>query len=702
MCGIVGVFGKEHAEELVLKGMHLLIHRGRDGYGFFDGTKVHFSSSLDFKFGASELALGHCLHAVVNKIHQPFRDKGVFAVNCEIYNYKELNEKYHLGVKNDAECFFSLLEKFSVKKTLTLLDGDFAGVYFRDFKVYLFRDRIGVKPLWYSLEEGLAVSSERKVLRKLGYTQVLELNPRELLIYDLKKKSVILQALPFFTLKKNKDSYFSLKKQLQGYLVHAVSKRIPDVAFGLLFSGGVDSSLLALLLKKLDVDFTCYTASFKDLANIPEDLSFSKRIAQEYGFKLKTTEVTLEELEKELPFICKLVESNNVTKISVALPFYFASRAAHKDGMKVLFSGQGSEELFAGYERHLKSQDINKESYNGLLNIYERDLYRDDVVTMVHSLELRVPFLDSALLEFALSIEGKYKLSERGNKLILREVAVELGLTKEYAFRKRKAAQYGSGFLKGLEKLTKKNGFTTMSAYLASLYNEGNVKLGVLFSSGKDSCYAMHIMKQQNYELKCLITLKSKNKDSYMYHTPNIDLVSLQAEALGLPLILQETLGEKEKELLDLEKALFRAKKEFGIEGIVVGALFSTYQRDRVQNVANTLGLKVFAPLWHKDQLTLLHELLVNHFEVIIVHVAADGLDESFLGRKLDKELISKLIELNKKNGINVAFEGGEAETLVLDCPMFSKKLKILGTEKNMSSEFSGTLKVKKAELIDK
>ncbi|MBI2148615.1 diphthine--ammonia ligase [Candidatus Woesearchaeota archaeon] len=703
MCGIVGIYGSCNNFDLVISGIKLINYRGKDGYGIFDGEKVYFSDSLNFEYlETNNLVLGHCLHAVVSKIKQPFFGKGIFAVNCEIYNWRELYDKYSMEARNDAELFFLLLENLGVEETLNLIDGDYAGVYIRNNNVHLFRDLIGVKPIWYSLENGFAFASERKVLRKLGYSDIFELNPRELLIYDMKTKEYKFINRGFNVLEEIKHlEYNKLKTELVGYLTNAVARRVPDVKFGLLFSGGIDSAVIALILKKLEVDFTCYFCYASGFGDV-KDLDYAKRIAEVLNLDLKIAEVSIDEVENSLPLICKLIESNNVTKVSVALPFYFASLKAREDGVKVIFSGLGSEELFAGYERHLRSADLNKECYYGLLNIYERDLYRDDVITMYNNIELRVPFLDLDLIKFSLSIDGKYKINENGNKVILRQVARDLGLSDEFAFRKKIAAQYGSNFLKAIDKLSNKNKINTKSEYLRQFFDEGNVKLGVLFSSGKDSCYAMYIMRRQNYDIKCLITMKSENKDSYMYHTPNVGLAELQAEALGIPLIMQESSGEKEEEIKDLELALIQAKKKYSIEGIIVGALFSNYQRERVQNIATRLGLKVFTPLWHKDQLLLLNEIVSAGFEVILVHVAADGLDESFLGRKLDTKLISKLIELNGKNGMNVAGEGGEFESLVLDCPIFNKKLKILEAEKKMSSKYSGTLEIKKAELVDK
>lgn len=701
MCGIVGVFARDNAYNLVLDSMMAISYRGRDGYGIYDGKNVHYSNFMDFKLINSNFAIGHCLHAVVSNVKQPFIGNGVLAVNCEIYNWKELSDGYGINARNDAELFFNLLERFGVEKTLGLLDGDYAGVYFRDRKVFLFRDRVGVKPIWYSTDSGFAFSSERKSLREIGFKDIVELNPRELLVYDTEVGKVNIINLDFYDFFNSGEDYAKLKNKLGGYLVNAVAKRVPEVKFGLLFSGAVDSSLIALVLKRLNLDFKCYTCVVKDIGEAI-DLKFSRIVAGKLDLDLEIIEVSLDEIDKALPIVCKLIESNDVTKVSVALAFYFACKKARDDGCKVILSGLGADDLFGGYERHLKSGDVNKECYNSLLNIYERDLYRDDVITMHNNIELRVPYLDRKLISFALGIDGKFKINENGNKYILRDLAVGYGLDKEFSFRKKKAVQYGGNFLKALEKLSKKNGFETKSNYLSSLYNEGNVKLVALFSSGKDSCYAMYVMKKRNYDVRCLVTIDSKNKDSFMYHTPNVHMVKLQAEALGLPLIMEESSGEKEKELEDLERALIKAKKEYNVGGVVVGAIFSTYQRDRVQRIADKLGLKVFLPLWHKNQEVLLKELLENKFEIIISSVAADGLNESWLGKKLDENMIADLINLNKKNGINIAFEGGEAETLVLDCPMFKKKLIIEDAEAIMDSKYSGIFNVKKAKLANK
>jgi diphthine-ammonia ligase len=202
--------------------------------------------------------------------------------------------------------------------------------------------------------------------------------------------------------------------------------------------------------------------------------------------------------------------------------------------------------------------------------------------------------------------------------------------------------------------------------------------------------------------VKCLITIKSRNKDSYMYHTPNIELASLQAEALGIPMLMHETEGEKEKELEELEKALVEAKKKFRIEGVVTGALYSNYQRERIEKICEKLGLKVFSPLWHANQELELREILQSGFKVIMTAVAAEGLDKSWLGRELSGKDVDKLVLLEKKMGLNVAGEGGEYESLVLDAPNFSKKIVIEKSRIIEENKNTAKLLIEKTRLEEK
>lgn len=203
------------------------------------------------------------------------------------------------------------------------------------------------------------------------------------------------------------------------------------------------------------------------------------------------------------------------------------------------------------------------------------------------------------------------------------------------------------------------------------------MKLAVLFSGGKDSTFAAWLAKKEGYELGCLVSILSKNKESFMFHTPSVEKVRVQAERMGLPLILGETRGIKEKELVDLSRVLLRAKKEYGVEGVVTGAVGSVYQASRIQKICNKLGLECFNPLWQKDQIELLEDLIRENFEVITVGVFAYPLEKDFLGKKIDVNFVSEMRGLWKKFRINPAGEGGEFESFVLNCPLFKSGLKV-------------------------
>jgi len=203
------------------------------------------------------------------------------------------------------------------------------------------------------------------------------------------------------------------------------------------------------------------------------------------------------------------------------------------------------------------------------------------------------------------------------------------------------------------------------------------MKLAVLFSGGKDSTYAAYLAQKSGYDLACLISIYSENKDSFMFHTPSIEKTKKQAQVMNIPLLIQKTKGKKENELKDLENAIKTAIKKYKIKGVVTGAIESIYQATRIQKICDKLNIECFNPLWQKDELKYLDELIKNKFKIILTGVAAYPLNEKWLGKIIDKNFIKDIKELNKKYQIHVAGEGGEFETFVLNCPLFKKELKI-------------------------
>ncbi|MBU7038371.1 MAG: diphthine--ammonia ligase [Theionarchaea archaeon] len=226
------------------------------------------------------------------------------------------------------------------------------------------------------------------------------------------------------------------------------------------------------------------------------------------------------------------------------------------------------------------------------------------------------------------------------------------------------------------------------------------MNLGVLFSGGKDSTLAL-FKAQQTDTVVCLISLLSSNEESYMFHTPNIDITRLQAEAVGLPLIQETTEGVKEKELIDLERAIEKAKSVYNIEGVVTGAVESVYQAERIQKICHGLQVWCFNPLWLKSQEALLREIVEDGFHAIISGIFAYPLSEEWLGRSLDEPVINTLIQLQKTHGISPSGEGGEIETTVLDAPFFKKRIAVTDSE-IVCDKYSGVYIIQKADLVKK
>ena len=487
----------------------------------------------------------------------------------------------------------------------------------------------------------------------------------------------------------------SSKSELKKQIIRAVEERIPKKIFGIFFSGGIDSSLIALICKNAKADFVCYAVGLENAS----DIEAAKKAAKLLGVELKFKIFTLKEAEAIIKEVTKTI-GPDVMKVGVGSVVYAAAMLAKKDKIDVFFSGLGSEELFAGYERHADVKDVNLECWRGLESMYSRDFLRDYYIAKKLKITVLTPFLDSGLIKTAMQIPGEKKISKEYKKVVLREIAEELGLPKEIAWRKKKAAQYGSRFHKALQKLSKKSKCRRISEYLFKFYSPDKMKLGALISSGKDSIYAMYKMMQRNYRISCMITLKSINPDSYMFHTAAIGMAKIQSKAVGIPIIEVGTKGEKEKELEDLKKALEKAKKDYGIKGIVTGALYSTYQRERIERLADSLGLEMFSPLWHMDQEALLREIISSGFKFILTKVAAEGLNKNWLNRVITNKDVDKLAELNRKIGMNVAFEGGEAETLMISGPIFKKSIIIEDAETIMEKDYIGELKIKKDLLF--
>ena len=263
------------------------------------------------------------------------------------------------------------------------------------------------------------------------------------------------------------------KERLKQAIIEAVKKRVPSEPFGLFFSGGVDSSLIALICKQLGLKFTCYTVGFKsEEGELPNDIWYAREVAKrlelnhvEKVFNLKEASDMMKKAMKVFPLPKKWDTTYFVT-LDVASVVIAAASIAKE---KVFFGGLGSEEIFAGYKRHEKSSDVNEECWKGLKEMWSRDLYRDVKLGGALKIALLVPFLDEDVIIEAMKFSGEHKIKGEHKKAILREIAEEMGLPKEFAWRKKQGAQYGSKFDVAIEKLRRMNKFETKREYIESL-----------------------------------------------------------------------------------------------------------------------------------------------------------------------------------------------------------------------------------------
>ena len=225
------------------------------------------------------------------------------------------------------------------------------------------------------------------------------------------------------------------------------------------------------------------------------------------------------------------------------------------------------------------------------------------------------------------------------------------------------------------------------------------MKLAALFSGGKDSTYSIYLAKQQGHDVKCMLSVFPKSDESHLLHHPNMKWTSLQSESMKIPQItIESSSDETSTELELIEKILVRAQNEYNIEGIVHGGIKSNFQKNNFENLCKKLNLESFAPLWESEPKQYLDDLVSSDFVFVITSVSSGGLDDSWLGKKIGVEEIKELEHLSEKFGFNLNFEGGEAETFVLNCPLFSHPIEILKEEKSWDG-YRGRFEILDARL---
>ena len=480
MCSIIGFVDKRPRN--VAEAMTMLTktrHRGPDAVGLYvDGKIAHGEglSQVSMLPRTGMICLGHARLEIVGGAlgMQPVTscNRGLALIhNGEIYNYRELRqllEDHRFATESDSEVLLHLVEDFydgdlagAVKQSMPLLDGMYAFAVTDGETVVLARDPVGKKPVYYIEGFPFYFASESKALKGFG-REVERLDPGHILVIDKRR----IEVQEGYQIEQSPIRLTQMEAAIREYGIvfdRAIDKRIAGLSeAAVLFSGGVDSTLIAKAIHNRGLKVTGYCVGVRDAFDIQNAL----RSAREMGIELRTTYLTEEIVEDVLPAVIEAIELNGMVQVEAAVPMYLAAKMASEDGHKVMFSGQAADELFGGYswygqvvaeQGHLT---LHKRMWEDIHKLYIDTLEREDRMTMAHSLELRAPFLDRDVIRKAMQISPRLKIEgpeDPMRKWVHREFALRQGVPRFIAYGDKVRAQDGSAIPRIIQSLAEKH-----------------------------------------------------------------------------------------------------------------------------------------------------------------------------------------------------------------------------------------------------
>ncbi|MBA3750984.1 MAG: diphthine--ammonia ligase [Nitrosopumilus sp.] len=228
------------------------------------------------------------------------------------------------------------------------------------------------------------------------------------------------------------------------------------------------------------------------------------------------------------------------------------------------------------------------------------------------------------------------------------------------------------------------------------------MKLACLFSGGKDSTYSLFMALRAGHDVPCLISIHPFNDESLLYHHPNNFLFKKISKAIEIPIIERYCNNiSKDHEIDQLYSSIEQSINQYSIEGIIHGSILSRFQLDIFQKICTDLDITLYSPIWNIEPLKYYNELINSGFEILIIRVAAQGLDKNWLGKTIDRKNYEELRKYSERFKFNITFEGGEAETLVLNCPIYKHRLKIVKASIQWDG-IRGTFEILDVDLIRK
>ncbi|WP_455393206.1 asparagine synthase family protein [[Eubacterium] cellulosolvens] len=354
----------------------------------------------------------------------------------------------------------------SMKNIIEVIDGGFSFIQLFEDSIIIARDVIGFKPLFVGEnDEYIAFASANKVLWELGFrAQIRAVRPGECLIISRDKTISSDFRTEFPNQIKHLDFNECLVK-LENLLIDSILKRIRTDEVAVLFSGGLDSTILTHLLTHQGVELRLLNSSFKD----SKDHKNAENTAQQLDLPLVVNELTDVKIKRELPNIILHLEDRHPINVEIGIAQYFATQLAKNQGFKTVTAGQGADELFGGYSRYeriLKTKDyqrLHDRLYTDVMSLWSHDLERDNILAQANNVELELPYLDTDLVKFCISIPPEFKLKQvNGNyirKYILVKLGEKLGLGTDILTRPKLAMQFGSGAAKCLKRIANSVGF---------------------------------------------------------------------------------------------------------------------------------------------------------------------------------------------------------------------------------------------------
>lgn len=438
-----------------------LSHRGKDVYGIASAKKQTLVNSLEKLNTAdirSNVVLGYAFSRILPEDTPQLFTRGNFTLAFEgrIYPSKHADSPMRLEkLESSPERIASAIVKNC--------NGAYAFAIATLDSLIVGRDVMGLAPLYFGRNETLcAFASERKALWKLGLSRVEPFPPGNI---------VVVRSDTRFSFKRVKTVEPPILRQLemepaakclQTLLMHSTEDRVSDVKdVAVAFSGGLDSSIIAFLAQRCGVKAHLITVG---LENMPET-KYAEDAAEALNMQIQVKTYSIDDVEAVLPKVLWLIEEPNAVNCSIAIPTYWIAEVAAARGLKVLMVGQGADELFGGYHRYLGiyaekgANTLKKDLFNDVARCYETNFQRDNQACMFHNVELRLPYVDLRVVNFALSLPLSLKIQSPTDKLrkrVLRKAAENFGLPGFVVNKTKKAIQYTTGVDKALRKLAKR------------------------------------------------------------------------------------------------------------------------------------------------------------------------------------------------------------------------------------------------------